>query len=254
MSRPVLTITSPSQRPRIQLTAYAYLPLTLPTAIRWFEIRRATTTARAQNLALPSTNLTSIRRANGHVLVTLRLAVSLKDLFIILRHYLPQRAIPLTLPRSPLDVHAEALAHLADLRPDSEDGKRHEPAAHALVRVVHREQEVRARREADAHAHRGRARERVLVFRQRDELLRGRERLLVVRVRGDGVALCDGCARRDVACVAVEVAGRVDEGVDDPECALSALVALADPEPAEVSGKHSMSEVGGDARWALLHT
>ena len=73
------------------------------------------------------------------------------------------------------------------------------PVAHALVRVVHHEQEVHARRQADAHALCGRAPECVLVIHLRDEFLSGCEHLLVVHVCGDGVILCLGWVRCGVA-------------------------------------------------------
>ena len=116
---------------------------------------------------------------------------------------------------------------------------------------MHCEQEVHARRQAHAHVLCGRPPERVLVIHLRDEFLGGCERLLVVPVRGNAVVLC---ARGEVACLVVEVVGSVDERVDGPECAFSALVTLADRKLAETSGKHSISGVGGDVRWALLRT
>lgn len=59
----------------------------------------------------------------------------------------------------------------------------------------------------------------------------------MVRVCGDGVALSEGGAGRDVACVAGGYAGGVDERVDDPECALVTLIVFAYPASAEVPGK-----------------
>ena len=135
--RPVLTYTSQLHLSYVQPETFTYLSLTLPTAICRFETCWAATTTRSQDQGLPSANLTPIRRTNAHTLAIFHLTVPLGDLLVVPRHSLPQWAEPLTLLRRQLDVHTEALAHLAALRPDLEDGVRHEPPPRAQIGRAH---------------------------------------------------------------------------------------------------------------------